>query len=157
DLGLLSLNIAESAGGLGGGPIETLLVMQAFGRALVVDPFVGTAVIAVALVSGAPAGEGRRELLEQVGGGSCRISLAALEPLARYDLNHVETVALADGGGFSLKGRKAVVLHGDSADRLIVSARTAGDATDRHGISLFLVDARAPGVAIHGFPTVDGQ
>jgi alkylation response protein AidB-like acyl-CoA dehydrogenase len=157
ELGLLCVNIAEADGGLGGGPIETLLVMQAFGRALVVDPYVGTAVIAVGLINAEPSSARRRELLEQVGGGSCRISLAALEPEGRYDLAQVETTATADAGGFALSGKKAVVLHGDSADLLIVSARTAGAATERRGISLFLIDAHAPGVTIRGFPTIDGQ
>jgi alkylation response protein AidB-like acyl-CoA dehydrogenase len=157
ELGLLSVNIAEADGGLGGGPIETLLVMQAFGRALVVDPYVGTAVMAVALINAEPSGARRRELLEQVGDGSCRISFAALEPEGRFDLTHVQTVATINAGGFALSGRKAVVLHGDSADRLIVSARTAGASPKRHGISLFLVDAHAAGIIIRGFPTIDGQ
>ncbi|HEY3654455.1 MAG TPA: acyl-CoA dehydrogenase [Steroidobacteraceae bacterium] len=157
ELGLLSVNIAEADGGLGGGPIETLLVMQALGRALVVDPYVGTAVIAVALISAEPPGARRRELLEQMGAGACRISLAALEPEGRYDLARVQTVATACAGGFALSGKKAVVLHGDSADRLIVSARTAGAAAERRGISLFLIDAHAAGITIRGFPTIDGQ
>jgi len=157
ELGLLSVNIAEADGGLGGGPIETLLVMQALGRALVVDPYVGTAVIAVALINAEPPGARRRELLEQMGAGACRISLAALEPEGRYDLARVQTVATACAGGFALSGKKAVVLHGDSADRLIVSARTAGAAAERRGISLFLIDAHAAGITIRGFPTIDGQ
>lgn len=157
ELGLLSINIGEADGGLGGGPIETLLVMQAFGRALVVDPYVNNAVVAVALIGAEAAGARRRELLEQISGGSCRVALAALEPDGRYDLTHVRTVARAAHDGFALSGRKAVVLHGDSADLLIVSARTAGADTDSHGISLFLIDAHATGVAIQGFPTIDGQ
>jgi alkylation response protein AidB-like acyl-CoA dehydrogenase len=157
ELGLLCVNIAEADGGLGGGPIETLLVMQALGRALVVDPYVGAAVIAVALINAEPSSASRRELLGQVGDGSCRIALAALEPEGRYDLTHVQTVAIADAGGFALSGKKAVVLHGDSADRLIVSARTAGAAPGRHGISLFLIDAHAAGITVRGFPTIDGQ
>jgi alkylation response protein AidB-like acyl-CoA dehydrogenase len=157
ELGLLSVNIAEADGGLGGGPIETLLVMQALGRALVVDPYVGTAVIAVALINAEPPSARRRELLEQMGAGACRISLAALEPEGRYDLARVQTVATAGAGGFELSGKKAVVLHGDSADRLIVSARTAGAAAERRGISLFLIDAHAAGITIRGFPTIDGQ
>ena len=157
ELGLLCVNIADADGGLGGGPIETLLVMQAFGRALVVDPYVGTAVIAVSLINAEPSSARRRELLEQIGGGTCRISLAALEPEGRYDLTQVQTAAVAATGGFALSGKKAVVSHGDSADRLIVSARTAGAATDRHGISLFLIDAHATGITVRGFPTIDGQ
>jgi alkylation response protein AidB-like acyl-CoA dehydrogenase len=157
ELGLLSINIAEADGGLGGGPIETLLVMQAFGRALVVDPFVGNAVVAVALIGGQSAGARRTELLEQIGSGARRVALAALEPDGRYDLTHVRTIARAEGASFVLSGRKSVVLHGDSADLLIVSARTAGADNDRQGISLFLIGAHAPGVAIRGFPTIDGQ
>src|ERR1700731_832632 len=129
ELGLLSINIGEADGGLGGGPIETLLVMQAFGRALVVDPYVGNAVVAVALIGSEAAGPRRRELLEQIGAGGCRIALAALEPDGRYDLSHVRTVARSEHDGFTLNGKKAVVLHGDSADLLIVSARTAGADT----------------------------
>jgi len=157
DLGLLSLNIGEGDGGMGGGPIETLLVMQAFGRALVVDPYVENVVIAVALINAEPFGARRRELLEQLGGGTCRIALAALEPQSRYELTDVQTVAASEHGGFSLSGKKAVVMHGDSADRLIVSARTAGAARERHGISLFLIDAKAAGITIRGFPTIDGR
>jgi alkylation response protein AidB-like acyl-CoA dehydrogenase len=157
ELGLLSINIGEADGGLGCGPIETLLVMQAFGRALVVDPYVSNAVVAVALIGAEAAGARRRELLEKIGGGSCRIALAALEPDGRYDLTHVRTVARSERDGFMLSGKKAVVLHGDSADLLIVSARTAGADTDPHGISLFLIDAHATGVTIRGFPTIDGQ
>src|SRR4029077_1401766 len=114
-------------------------------------------VMAVALINAEPSGARRRGLLDEVGGGSCRIALAALEPEGRYELTRVKTVAVADAGGFALSGKKAVVLHGDSADRLIVSARTAGAVTERHGISLFLVDAHAAGITIRGFPTIDGQ
>ena len=157
ELGLLGVNIPEKDGGLGGGPIETLLIMQQFGRALVVDPYVSNAVIAVALVAAEPAGERRARLLEQIGAGSCRVSIAALEPDGRFDLSLVRTVAKAEGDGFSLSGRKAVVIHGDTADQLIVSGRTAGGAGETHGISLFLVDAHSPGIDIRGFPTIDGQ
>ncbi len=157
ELGLLGVNIPEADGGLGGGPVETLLIMQQFGRALVVDPYVSNAVIAVALLAAESVGERRAHLLEQIGAGSCRVSIAALEPDGRFDLSLVRTVAKAEGGGFSLSGRKAVVIHGDTADQLIVSARTAGSAGETHGISLFLVDAHSPGIDIRGFPTIDGQ
>jgi alkylation response protein AidB-like acyl-CoA dehydrogenase len=156
DLGLLGLGIAEADGGLGGGAVETLLVMQAFGRALVVDPYIGTAVIAVALLSG-EAGGRHREMLGQIAAGSRRVALAALEPDSRYDLARIATVATASGQGFSLSGSKAVVMHGDSADDLIVAARTSGAVDATAGISLFLVGTATPGVDIRGFPTIDGQ
>ena len=157
ELGLLGVNIPEADGGLGGGPVETLLIMQQFGRALVVDPYVSNAVIAVALLTEEPAGDRRTHLLEQIAAGSCRVSIAALEPDARFDLSQVRTAAKAEGAGFLLSGRKAVVMHGDTADQLIVSARTAGSAGETHGISLFLVGADSPGINIRGFPTIDGQ
>ena len=157
DLGLLGLNIAEGDGGLGGGAVETLLVMQAFGRALVVDPYIGTAIIAVALLNGEAAGSRGREMLGEIAAGSRRVALAALEPDGRYDLARIATVATPSGTGFSLTGKKAVVMHGDSADDLIVVARTAGAVDATAGISLFLVGARTSGVDIRGFPTIDGQ
>jgi alkylation response protein AidB-like acyl-CoA dehydrogenase len=157
DLGLLGVNIPEADGGLGGGAVETLLVMQAFGRALVVDPYVGTAVTAVAVLNSESAGTRRRELLKEIGAGSRRIAVAALEPEGRFDLTHIATSAASRGDRFVLSGRKAVVMHGDTADDLIVAARTAGAADSVAGISLFLVDARAPGMVIRGFPTIDGQ
>ncbi len=157
ELGLLGITIAEADGGLGGGAVETLLVMQAFGRALVVDPYIGTAVIAVALLNVAPAGTRRRELLLEIGAGSRRIALAALEPDSRFDLARVSTTASPTRGGFVLSGRKAVVMHGDTADDLIIVARTAGAADSAAGISLFLIDARTAGIVIRGFPTIDGQ
>jgi alkylation response protein AidB-like acyl-CoA dehydrogenase len=154
ELGLLAVNIAEADGGLGGGPVETLLIMQLFGRALVVDPYVSNAVIAVALLNAEPSGERRRRMLEQIADGSCRVAIAALEPTGRFDLADVRTVARPYSGGYLLTGRKAVVIHGDTADQLIVSARTAADTA---AVSLFLVDAHSPGVRISGFPTIDGQ
>ena len=157
ELGVLSLNIAEADGGLGGGAVETLLIMQAFGRALVVDPYVGTAVIAVALLNAERAWPRRSELLQQIATGSRRVALAALEPDSRFDLARVSTTARPSGNQFVLYGRKAVVMHGDSADELIVVARTSGAPDSVAGLSLFVVDVKTPGVAIQGFPTIDGQ
>lgn len=157
ELGLLSVNIPSGDGGLGGGSIEALLVMQLFGRALVVDPYVSNAIIATALFNRDSPGAGRQQVLRQIGEGFLRMAIAVLEPDGRFDLNHVGSTATVTSDGYSLSGRKAVVIHGDSADRFIVSARTAGSTDDAHGISLFLVDARTAGISIRGFPTIDGQ
>ncbi len=156
ELGLLSVNMAERDGGLGGGAVETLLIAQAFGRALVVEPYVENAVIAVALLSTEP-DQTRRRLLQGIADGSIRIALAALEPTGRYDLNHVRTTATSVGEEFVLNGRKAVVHYGDCADQWIVAARTSGGPDDTMGISLLRVDAKAPGVTVSGFPTIDGR
>jgi alkylation response protein AidB-like acyl-CoA dehydrogenase len=155
DLGLLGVNVGENNGGLGGGAVETMLVMRSFGQFLVVEPFVETAVVAVALLDSAPWVSRRDEVLSRISDGTCRIAVAALERDGRYDLAHVETTANATAQGFVLNGKKAVVLHGDSADLLAVSARTARGVQE--GISVFLVDAHAPGVNIRGFPTIDGK
>lgn len=156
DMGLLALNVPEDAGGLGASAVETMLVMQAFGRGLVVEPFVPTAVIGASLIAaGAPAGL-REDLLAALAGGELRIAVATNEPDARFDLWHVSTRARKDGGGWLIDGRKCVVIAGDSAGKLIVPARTAGEAGSPDGISLFLVDARAQGLEVAGFPGMDG-
>lgn len=156
DLGLLGLNVPESEGGMGGGSIEALIVMQALGRALVVEPYVQTALVSAPLLaqSGSPAQ--REELLPQIVAGDLRVVVAALEPSARYDLQRVETRAVPSGDGFVLSGSKAVVVGGESAHQLIVSARTSGAVRDEAGISLFLVPTDAPGVEVRPVPTIDG-
>jgi len=159
DMGVLALNVPEAHGGLASGagnPLDTMVVMKEFGRALVVEPFWMTAVVAanaIALCDNAPL---QAELLPAIGDGSLLVSLAALEHGGRYDFNHVATTATATHGGFRLAGRKAVVLHGGQADRLIVSARTNGATSDPGGVALFLVDAKAAGLGIFDTATVDG-
>ena len=86
-----------------------------------------------------------------------KLAFAQVERNSRYDLHHVETKAEKDGDGFVLSGQKSVVLHGDSADRLFVTARTAGGTRDEGGIGVFLVDASAPGITVRGYPTQDGM
>jgi alkylation response protein AidB-like acyl-CoA dehydrogenase len=157
ELGLLGLNVPEEHGGLGGTPVETLIVMQEFGRALSRDPFVSTAVIAADLLSRVGTATQRNELLPRIAAGSLRIALASLEPGARFDLADIGTSATRHGDSYILRGRKAVVLHADSADLLVVCARTSGGQRDQDGLTLFLVDAGAPGITLKSFPTLDGQ
>ncbi|HEX5452525.1 MAG TPA: acyl-CoA dehydrogenase family protein [Stellaceae bacterium] len=156
ELGLLGLPFAEEYGGFGGGGIETMLVMEAFGGALALEPYFATVVLAgTALrLAGNPAQQ--QELLPAVAEGGLRLAVAYGERQARYDLFDIETRAARKGGGWVLDGAKSVVLHGDGADRLIVSARTAGRRDDRDGITLFLVDAGAGGVARRAYRLRDG-
>jgi alkylation response protein AidB-like acyl-CoA dehydrogenase len=156
ELGVLGINVPQEWGGLGGTAVETLIVMQAFGRALLVEPFVQTAVIAARLVGQAGSAAQKEVLLPEIAVGARRLALATLEPRARFDLAHIETTAKRRGNAYVIEGRKAVVQSGDSAHTLIVSARTAGAATDTSGVTLFLVDASAPGLTTRGFPTIDG-
>lgn len=157
ELGLLGLYVTTAQGGLETSAVEVGILMQAFGRALVVEPYVSTAVVGASLLARAGTGGQRESILSPLAAGSMRLAVAALEPGARYDLHEVHTTARRTGDTYVLEGRKAVVLDGDSAQALIVAARTAGAPTDRQGITLFLVDAEARGLRMTGFPTIDGH
>ena len=156
ELGLLGLPFAEAHGGIGGGPVETMIVMQAFGRALALEPYLSSVVIGGGLIDAGGSEAMRAACLPKIAAGEYRVAFAHAEPQARYDLTDIRTKARADGADFILEGGKTLVLHGDSADALIVSARLAGGPRDADGIGLFLVDAAAAGVSRRGYPTVDG-
>jgi pimeloyl-CoA dehydrogenase small subunit len=156
EMGLMALPFAEADGGIGGGPVETMIVMESLGKVLALEPYFSTVVLGGGLVrlGGNPAQ--KAEIIPQVAEGSQRLAFAQVERNSRYDLNHVETVARKEGGDFVISGAKGVVLHGDSADRLIVTARTAGAPRDPKGIGVFLVGANAPGVSRRGYVMQDG-
>ncbi|HEY5210538.1 MAG TPA: acyl-CoA dehydrogenase family protein [Stellaceae bacterium] len=157
ELGLLGLPFAEEHGGFGGGGIETMIVMEAFGRGLALEPYLATVVLGGGLVALAGSDAQKSDILPEVAAGTLLLALAHSERRARYNLAHVETAAKASGAGFVLDGHKTMVLHGGAAHKYIVSARTASATTDRNGISLFIVDREAKGVAVHDYQTVDGQ
>ena len=157
ELGLLGLPFSEAHGGFDGGTVETMIVAEAFGRGLVLEPYLATVVLGGGLVRRAADPALQAELLPAVAGGQMLLAFAHVERQSRYDLNHVTTFARPDGQRFRLEGEKGVVLHGDCADKLLVTARTAGGAGDRDGIGLFLVDARSAGVSVRGYPTQDGM
>lgn len=156
ELGLLALPFAEDDGGIGGGATETMIVMEAFGKALILEPFFATVILAGGVLRHAASADQKAALIPGIVEGSLRMALACAEPQGRYDLFDVETTARKDGDGWVIDGKKALVLHGDSAHKLIVSARTSGDSRDEDGISLFIVDADAQGVSPIGYPTQDG-
>ena len=156
ELGVLALPFAEDDGGIGGGAVETMIVMEAMGRALAVEPYMASVVLGGGFLRLGGSDALRAALVPQVAEGSLTLAFAQLEPRSRFDLHDVSTTARADGDGFRLDGRKVAVLHGDGAGKLVVSARTAGARRDRDGITLFLVDAAAPGLSRRGMPTQDG-
>lgn len=156
ELGWLALPLPEAHGGLGGSTVDLAVLMERFGRHLVVEPYLATVVLGAETIARAGSDPQRTEILPAVAEGTTILALGVGEPQARFDLHRVATAATRDGGGWRLSGHKAVVLHADAADRLIVSARTAGAETDRDGISLFLVDPKADGVTLRPYPTVDG-
>jgi len=156
EMGLLALPFAEADGGLGGGAAEMLVVMTAIGNALMVEPYLATVVLAGGTIARAGNVAQKQELLGAITEGRLIAAAAFEEPGARYNLAQVATAAKKDGGGYVISGSKAVVLHGGQADRLVVSARTAGAAGDAQGISLFVIDGKATGVTVRDYRTIDG-
>jgi pimeloyl-CoA dehydrogenase small subunit len=157
ELGLLGLPFAEEYGGFGGGAQEIMLVMQAFGRALILEPFLATVVLSGAALRVAGSDAQKSAMLPAIAEGRMKLAFAHSERQARYDLTDVVTTAKRGSGGWMLDGAKSVVVHGDAADRLVLSARTSGDRYDADGITLFLVDTTAPGLARRGYATRDEQ
>ncbi len=156
ELGLLGLPFAEQHGGFGGGPVETMIVMEAFGRGLILEPYFATIVLGGGLIRRAASSAQQAELLPHITQGQLKLAFAHVERRSRWNLADVATTARQDGAAWMLDGAKGVVLHGDCADRLLVTARISGTRQDHDGIGLFLIDAAAPGVTRRGYPTQDG-
>jgi alkylation response protein AidB-like acyl-CoA dehydrogenase len=156
DLGILAMTFPERVGGSGLDAVATMVVMEEFGRALVLEPYLETVVICGGLL--AEAGGGRAErMLERIGAGQDVLALAAFEATSRYDIANIATSARRDGGGWLLDGTKAVVAAAPWASHLLVVARTVGNRGERKGLSLFLVPCSAPGVTLNSYPTIDGR
>jgi len=155
ELGVLGIGIREDDGGMGGDAFDTMIVMEAMGRALVVEPYLSTVVLAAGLISDAGSDAQRAAWLPAIAAGEKLLAFAHGEAAARYAASYVETRAVRSGKGWKLEGTKAVVLNGDSADALIVSARTGGNVSGREGISLFIVDPKSRGVSLRAYPTQD--
>ncbi|RTM12215.1 MAG: pimeloyl-CoA dehydrogenase small subunit [Bradyrhizobiaceae bacterium] len=157
ELGLLAAPFSEGAGGLGGGPLSTMIVMHEFGRHLVVEPFVETVVLAGGLIEHVGTPEQQQSFIPEIIDGSKIWTLAWTERASRFDLANVTTRARREGSDYVLTGAKTMVIAAPWADCLIVSARTSGGNTDRGGVSLFVVDRRAAGIDLQGFKTIDGR
>lgn len=151
ELGLTALPVPEAQGGFDGRAMDLLVVMQELGRGLVVEPYQATVLGAQALKLAG----GQEALLEEVAGGAVKLAIAFGERQSRYELFNVTTRATQQGGGWTLTGEKAVVVHGAQADKLIVSARTGGEARDTSGLSLFVVERDAAGVTVKDYRTID--
>jgi pimeloyl-CoA dehydrogenase small subunit len=151
ELGLLALPFSEADGGLNGGPVELMLVMEAFGRQLVVEPYLASVILAGGCLRCGANAEQRAAWLPAMISGDRVLALAHTERGARFELAHVATRARREGLDWILDGAKAFVLGGDAADQLIIPARTAGAVDDREGISLFMVDAGTAGLSRRGY------
>ncbi len=157
DMGLLGVAFDEAHGGYGGSAVDTMLVMTELGRGIVIEPYFSTVVLGGGLVDLAGSEAQKQAVLPEVVQGKLLLAAALGEPTSRYELNVVDTTAKRHGAGYVLDGHKAVVLHGESARKLIVSARTAGNSREAKGISLFLVDSDTAGVQVRGYRTIDGM
>ncbi|WGR94349.1 acyl-CoA dehydrogenase family protein [Bradyrhizobium sp. ISRA443] len=157
ELGLLAAPFSEAVGGLGGGVLSTMIIMQEFGRHLVVEPFVETVVLAGGLIEQAGSEEQKLGFLPEIIAGNEIWTLAWTEKGSRFDLATVTTAARRDGDGYVLTGEKTAVIAAPWADHLIVSARTSGHRHDRGGVSLFVVDRRATDLDLKSFKTIDGR
>jgi alkylation response protein AidB-like acyl-CoA dehydrogenase len=157
ELGVTAINVPSSLGGLGYGPMETLVLMGACGPSLLLEPVLTSAVIATVLLREFERAEPAAALLRAMADGGHIAAVAHFEPGTRYDSRRVDTRARRAGEGYRLDGRKSVVLHAGLADTLLVSARARGDGGDPEGVSLFLVPRAMPGLRLVEYTNVDGQ
>ena len=157
ELGWLGISVSEDSGGFGGSAIESMLIMEAFGKGLVVEPFLETVIMAGGLIDDHGSDQQKSSFLEPAIAGEMHLALAYAEPQSRFNLSDVVTEAKADGANFIINGYKSVVMNGPSADQIIVSARTSGTQLDENGISLFIIDANASGLDKTNYKTVDGR
>ncbi|MCR9262013.1 MAG: acyl-CoA dehydrogenase family protein [Pseudomonadaceae bacterium] len=156
ELGWLGLTLPEAHGGFGGNQIDAMVIMEQFGKGLVLEPFFASIVLGARAVSLAGSEDQCGKLLPGVIDGSRQLALGYAEEQARFDMHDVVTRAQAEGDGYVINGRKSMVQHGGTADQIIISARTSGGQSDTNGISLFIIDADTDGLTVTGFPTVDG-
>jgi alkylation response protein AidB-like acyl-CoA dehydrogenase len=154
-LGLLGAQLPEEYGGFGGGGIEAMVIMEAFGRHLVLEPFVGTAIVGAYLLQAMPVAS-RGGLAAQLGEGRLRLAFADAAAEG-CDPVRLRTRARRSGDGWSLEGTKTIVSGGAVADRFFVAARSSGVDGEGRGISLFLVPRAAPGVVVEPCRLHDGQ
>jgi alkylation response protein AidB-like acyl-CoA dehydrogenase len=156
-LGLCAVPFAEAYGGYGGSGVENMLIMTELGRGLCLEPYLHSVIFAGGLIEQLGSEAQKDTLLPQIGNAGLQLAVAVDEPQSHYQLNDVQTVAVPVSGGWKLNGRKSVIMGGQSAGLILVSARTSGGIRDEAGISLFLVDPQASGVRRRAFDTMDGR
>ena len=156
ELGWLGLAFSEEDGGFGGNQIDTLVLMEQFGKGLVLEPFLANIVLGGGAIKRGGTPAIKESVLPNLIEGNLQVTLAYAEEQSRFDIEDVATAAREDGNNFIINGKKSMVLNAESADKIVVVTRTSGSQVDEDGISLFLVDATSKGVERENFPTVDG-
>jgi alkylation response protein AidB-like acyl-CoA dehydrogenase len=157
ELGWLTVPFNEADGGFGGSAVDLIVMMEEFGKAMLVEPFIATGVIGGGLIAELGSVEQKAELIPKIMVGNLQLACAQVEAGSRFNLAHVATTATIDGDNVTIEGEKIVVLNGSNADKLLVVARESGDVNSRDGISIFLVDADAQGVSVQSYANVDGK
>jgi alkylation response protein AidB-like acyl-CoA dehydrogenase len=157
ELGWLTVPFSEADGGFGGSAVDLILMMDEFGKAMLVEPFVPTAVLSGGLIAALGSDEQKSELIAPLMEGGVQLAFAYAEPGSRYNLASVATSAKVEGDTVTITGCKIAVLNGSNARKLLVVARESGDRNDRDGISIFMVDADVEGVSIQAYPNIDGK
>ena len=155
ELGWLGLPFGEEDGGFGGNQIDTMVLMEQFGKGLVLEPFLASVVLGGGVVKRAGSAE-QKEILGSVIDGSKQLALAYIEPESGDEPHNVAVSGVADGDGYTITGTKCMVLHGGTADAFVVSFRTSGGTVDESGITLALIPADREGLSVQAYPTVDG-
>lgn len=157
ELGWLTVPFSESDGGFGGRAVDLMVMMEEFGKAMLVEPFLPTAVLCGGLISALGTEQQKADLLAKIMGGELQLALAYAEANSRFNLANVTTTATSEGDDIVINGTKIFVLNGRDANLLLVTARESGADIDNHGVSVFLVDRNAEGVSMRPYPTVDGR
>ena len=156
ELGWLGLPFIEEDGGFGGNQIDTLVIMEQFGKGLVLEPFLANVVLGGGAIQMGGSEELKNEMLSSLIEGSKQLTLAYAEQQSRFDLEDVATSARQEGDKYIINGQKSMVLNAESSDHIVVVTRTNGGQVDEEGITLFLVDSDSKGLERNNFPTVDG-
>ncbi len=157
ELGWLSIPFAEEHGGFGGGPVDSMVIMQEFGKGLVAEPYLPTVLLFGGLLQAGAADSVQGELIPQIIAGELQGAFAHVERQSRYALADIATRATNQGSTWTINGEKTVVLNGGAAQKLIVAARVSGEQADEAGITLFLVDASDGGIERTTYRMTDGQ
>ena len=155
ELGLLSVPFSEDHGGLGGTAVDSMVVMEQFGKGLVVEPFMPSILLSGNLISKLANESQANEIIPKIIEGESRYVFAYAEPQSRFDLSDVKTSATQDGDEYILNGFKSVVFGASMATHIIIAARTSGDQRSEDGITLFLADIKSNGITLQTYPTID--
>jgi len=155
ELGLLSVPFSENHGGLGGTAVDSMIVMEQFGKGLVVEPFMPSILLSGKLISKLASESQANDIIPKIMEGESRYVFAYAEPQSRFDLSDVKTSAVKDGDSYTVNGFKSVVFGASMATHIIIAARTSGDQRSEDGITLFMADIKSDGITLQTYPTID--